>query len=197
MIAPIGEVAEFPARVETRLKRVSNWSGGIVEQPVRTPVWLDPVADGGTPMCQAFAMARDVVKRWLEDHPRGFPPTILHLTDGESSDGNPIALGQELMSLSTDDGQALVFNCHVSVRSDQKIEYPASASELPDEFARTLFEVSSRLPESFLNAAHQLGVSAHRESRGFVFNADPSSVVQFYEIGTSLTGMAPHLWMDA
>ena len=32
-------------------------------------------------------------------------------------------------------------------------------------------------------------------SRGFVFNADPSSVVQFYEIGTSLTGMPPHIWM--
>ncbi|HVG39241.1 MAG TPA: hypothetical protein VM870_08140, partial [Pyrinomonadaceae bacterium] len=57
-LAPIAEVAEYPARVETRLKRISDWSGGIVEQPVRTPIWMDPLADGGTPMCQAFALAR-------------------------------------------------------------------------------------------------------------------------------------------
>jgi len=30
-----------------------------------------------------------------------------------------------------------------------------------------------------------------------VFNGDPSSVVQFYEIGTSLTGMTPHIWMES
>lgn len=196
LIAPINEVAEYPARVETRLKKVSDWAGGVVEQSVRTPVWLDPAADGATPMCQAFSLVRDIVKGWLGEHPRGFPPTVLHLTDGESSDGNPVALGQELMSLGTDDGQVLVFNCHVSARPERKIEYPTTALELPDEFARTLFEVSSRLPENFLNAARQLGVSAAEESRGFVFNADPSSVVQFYEIGTSLTGMAPHVWMD-
>ncbi|MEJ7616310.1 MAG: hypothetical protein WKF30_04910 [Pyrinomonadaceae bacterium] len=121
---------------------------------------------------------------------------MLHLTDGESSDGNPVALGQELMSLGTDDGQVLIFNCHVSARPERKIEYPTTALELPDEFARTLFDVSSRLPENFLNAARQLGVAAAEDSRGFVFNADPSSVVQFYEIGTSLSRMAPHVWMD-
>lgn len=195
-VAPVSEVAEFPARIETRLKRISDWSGGVIEQPVRTPVWIDPVADGGTPMCQAFALARDLLKNWLVEHPRGFPPTVLHLTDGESSDGNPTELGREIMSLATDDGHVLVFNCHVSARRERKVEYPTSAAELPDEFARTLFEVSSRLPENFLNAARQLGVGATEESRGFVFNADPSSVVQFYEIGTSLTGMSPHIWME-
>lgn len=196
LIAPISEVAEYPARVEMRLKKVPDWSGGMVEQNVRTPVWLDPVADGGTPMCQAFALAKEVIQKWLGEHPRGFPPTVLHLTDGESSDGSPAALGRELMSLGTDDGQVLIFNCHVSARPERKIEYPTGSSELPDEFARTLFDISSQLPENFLNAARQLGVAATEESRGFVFNADPSSVVQFYEIGTSLTGMAPHSWMD-
>ncbi len=196
-ITPIAEVAEYPARVETRLKRISDWSGGIVEQPVRTPIWMDPLADGGTPMCQAFGLVKDVINEWLVAHPRGFPPTVLHLTDGESSDGDPAQLGREIMSLSTNDGNALIFNCHVSSRRERKVEYPSGSTELPDEFARTLFEISSRLPENFLNAARQLGVGVTEESRGFVFNADPSSVVQFYEIGTSLTGMAPHAWMDS
>ena len=47
-----------------------------------------------------------------------------------------------------------------------------------------------------LSAAAQLGVNAVEGSRGFVFNGDPSSIVQFYEIGTSLTGMTPYRWMD-
>jgi hypothetical protein len=56
--------------------------------------------------------------------------------------------------------------------------------------------MSSPLPPNFIAAAAQLGVSAEENSRGFVFNGDPSSIVQFYEIGTSLTGMTPYRWMD-
>ena len=195
LIAPIAEVAEYPARIETRYKKIPDGMGGIIEQPVRVPVWIDPIADGATPMCEAFAQVKSVLQRWTNEHPRGFPPTVLHLTDGESSDGNPLALGQEIMSISTDDGQVLLLNCHVSARRSYKIEYPASAAELPDDFARTLFNVSSPLPHAFLDVAAQLGIRTSEGARGFVFNADPSSVVQFYEIGTSLTGMTPHAWM--
>lgn len=195
-LTPIAEVAEYPLRVETRLKRVPDGMGGVVEMPVRFPVWLYPLADGGTPMCQAFVQARTIIEQWLTEHPSGFPPTVLHLTDGESGDGDPTAIGQEMMSLGTDDGQVLIFNCHVSSRRGSKIEYPTLDSRLPDGFARTLFEVSSPLPRGFLAAARQLGVGVAEGSRGFIFNADPSSVVQFYEIGTSLTGMTPHIWME-
>jgi hypothetical protein len=197
LLAPVSEVADHPARIEAGYRRVADGTGGYVEMPVRYPVWVYPHADGGTPMCQALAQVRTVLGRWLAEHPRGFPPTVLHLTDGESGDGDPTALGEEIMSLGTDDGRVLLFNCHVSARRARKVEYPAEAGGLPDGFARTLFRISSPLPEPFLAAAQQLGVPTTEGSRGFVFNADPSSVVQFYEIGTSLTGMAPHIWMDA
>ena len=196
LIAPIAEVAEYPLRVETRLKRVSDGVGGIVEMPVRFPVWVYPTADGGTPMCQAFTQAKAVLQQWLAEHPQGFPPTVLHITDGESGDGDPTELGREIMTLGTDDGEVLLFNCHVSSNRKGKVEYPTEEVRLPDGFARTLFQVSSVLPLNFLAAARQLGVQAIEGSRGFVFNADPSSVVQFYEIGTSLTGMSPHIWMQ-
>jgi hypothetical protein len=81
-------------------------------------------------------------------------------------------------------------------RRRAKIEYPPDEGSLVDGFARTLFQISSPLPPNFLAAAAQLGVNAVEGSRGFVFNADPSSIVQFYEIGTSLTGMTPYKWMD-
>ena len=196
-VVPISEVADNPARVESGFRRVGDGAGGFVEMPVRYPVWVYAHADGGTPMCHALRRVKDVLRQWLAEHPRGFPPTVLHLTDGESSDGDPGEAGREIMSMTTDDGQALLFNCHVSSSRSSKVEYPAGADVLPDGFARTLFGISSTLPENFRAAAQQLGVRVVESSRGFVFNADPSSVVQFYEIGTSLTGMSPHIWMDA
>jgi hypothetical protein len=195
-IVPISEVADYPLQVKSSYKRVSDGAGGWVEIPVRYPVWIHPATDGKTPMCEALARAKDILQGWLLEHPRGFPPTVLHLTDGESSDGDPNEIGRQIMSLGTDDGAVLLFNCHISTRRSAKIEYPPEESSLPDGFARSLFEISSRLPSNFLAAAAQLGVNAVEGSRGFVFNGDPSSIVQFYEIGTSLTGMTPYRWMD-
>lgn len=195
-LAPISEVADYPLQVKTSYKKVPDGTGGWVEIPVRFPVWLHPSAAGKTPMCEALAEVRRILQSWLSDHPSGFPPTVLHLTDGESSDGDPSQIGEQIMSLNTDDGSVLLFNCHISSRRNSKIEYPADEASLPDGFARTLFQISSQLPGTFLAAAAQLGVSAAEGSRGFVFNGDPSSIVQFYEIGTSLTGMTPYKWMD-
>ncbi len=195
-LVPIAEVADYPLQVKSSYKRVSDGAGGWVEIPVRYPVWIHPSSDGKTPMCEALAKVKEILERWLLEHPRGFPPTVLHLTDGESSDGDPEEIGHQIMSLGTDDGAVLLFNCHISSRRSAKIEYPTHDSSLPDGFARSLFQISSRLPGNFLSAAAQLGVNAVEGSRGFVFNGDPSSIVQFYEIGTSLTGMTPYRWMD-
>jgi hypothetical protein len=182
--------------VKTSYKKVPDGTGGWVEIPVRFPVWLHPASDGKTPMCEAMTRVRDILTSWLTDHPRGFPPTVLHLTDGESSDGDPTEIGRQIMSMGTDDGPVLLFNCHISTRRGIKIEYPTEETSLPDGFARTLFQITSQLPGNFLSAAAQLGVNTLEGSRGFVFNGDPSSIVQFYEIGTSLTGMTPYKWMD-
>lgn len=195
-LAPIAEVADYPLQVKTSYKRVPDGAGDWVEIPVRFPVWINPAADGKTPMCEALSQVRTILESWLAEHPRGFPPTVLHLTDGESSDGDPSFLGEQIMSLKTDDGSVLLFNCHISSRRAAKIEYPADEASLPDGFARTLFQISSQLPTNFVSAAAQLGVRATEGARGFVFNGDPSAIVQFYEIGTSLTGMTPYRWMD-
>lgn len=197
-VAPISELADYPLKVEVRMKRAPDGYGGTLEVPYRFPVWTYPLADGGTPMCEAFRRVKEILHKWLGEHPTGFPPTILHLTDGESGDGDPTGICQEIMSMGTDDGNVLIFNCHVSSTNARKVEYPSSDYGLPNGFAHTLYGISSTLPAGFIAAAQQLGVNVTNNSRGFVLNADPSSVVQFYEIGTSLTGMVmtPHRWMD-
>ncbi len=183
-LVPIGEVADNPARLDTRAKKVPDGAGGLVEQQVRFPIWIDAGASGGTPMCAALSQAKVVLQQWLSEHKNGFQPTILHLTDGESTDGDPTPLGKELLSLGTSDGSGLLFNCHVSSQRAAKVEYPSGDSGLPDDFAKTLFGISSTLPESFRKSAEQTGLKLSEGARGFVFNGDPTSVVQFFEIGT-------------
>jgi|SRR5579863_508559 len=181
---PISAVADSPARVDVRTKKVPDGAGGLAEQQVKFPVWMDPVSGGGTPMCQAFDMVRNLVDQWTAAHRGSFPPTVLHLTDGESTDGDPTQIANQVLSSSTADGQTLLFNCHVSSRTAPKVEYPGDASNLPDDFARMLFGFSAPLPQSFRSAAKETGVNAPEGARGFVFNGDPVSVTQFFEIGT-------------
>ena len=181
---PVAEVAETPARLDNRMKKVPDGAGGLVEQTVRFPVWMDPTSNGGTPMCQAFDLVRGLLDQWTAEHKHSFPPTVLHLTDGESTDGDPSENAKKILATGTSDGSTLLFNCHVSARHAMKVEYPGNESKLPDEFAKTLFRISSPLPDAFRQAATGMGLNTEEAARGFVFNGDPVSVAQFFEIGT-------------
>ncbi len=181
---PISKIAENPSRIELRVKKVSDSDGRLVEQQVRFPVWIDAAFGGWTHMCAGFELVRTLISEWLSERSDGFPPTILHLTDGGSTDGDPTSIAADILSRSTGDGRVLLFNCHVSARHATKIEYPSTEVGLPDSRAKTLFNISSLLPSVFLQAAIRVGLAVHLGSRGFVFNGDPVAVAQFFEIGT-------------
>lgn len=183
-LAPISEIANQPARVEERLKKVEDGAGGLVEQSVKFPVWLDPVAKGGTPMVQALGYATQVLQGWIANHPDSFPPVVINITDGESTDGDPETAASGLRDLSTSDGGVLLFNLHLSSREGQPIEFPSEVGTLPDAFATTLYQMSSPLPDYMVQMAQGEGYAVSDESRGFVFNADLVSVIRFLDIGT-------------
>ncbi len=183
-LVPISEVGEYPARLEDRAKKVPDGAGGLVEQTIRFPIWIDPQSNGGTPMCASLSQAKAILQEWLKEHPYCFPPVVVHITDGESTDGDPTAEGQAISSLASSDGQVLMYNCHLSSQRAQKIEYPADASVLPNDFARILFNISSVLPSQFRQAGGQMGINLAEGARGFVFNADAAALVQFFDIGT-------------
>jgi hypothetical protein len=183
-LIPLSEVASSPARLEARTKKVPDGAGGVVAQEVKFPVWVDPVASGGTPMCKALAMAHSVVSGWLNDHPACFPPVVLNLTDGEANDGDPIAPAEAMRQLASADGPVLVFNLHVSSDNSSPVSFPDNDATLPNQFARTLFSMSSLLPDHMRTYAGQQAVAVSDSTRGFVFNADMTSIVQFLDIGT-------------
>ncbi len=183
-IVPISELAVNPARVEDRIKKISDGAGGILETMSKFPVWMDPVHANGTPMCQAFGKAKELLSSWIGSHPNSFPPIVIHITDGESSDGDPTELAKSIGEMSTGDGCVLLFNVHLSSSRASKIEYPGNSESLPDQYAQLLFTISSPLTEFMKSEARKDGIPITDTSRGFVFNADLVALIKFLDIGT-------------
>jgi hypothetical protein len=183
-LVPIREVADHPARVESRQRKVEDGTGGLIEETVKFALWFDPVANGGTPMGQALRQARALLEPWVQAHATSFPPIVINITDGEATDGDPRPLAEALRTLATADGNVLLFNLHLSARPGAPVLYPDSEMSLPDEFARQLFQMSSLLPPHIREAAGSAGYTVGPQARGFVFNADIVEVIKFLDLGT-------------
>ena len=184
-IARISDVAEHPARVEERTRKMDDGLGGVIEQTVKFPVWFDPITENGTPMCEALRQAETLTRGWVDSHPDAFPPVVINITDGEATDGDPTLPAETLRGIATADGNILLLNVHVSSHKGQDAFYfPESESALPDQYARQLFAMSSALPASMQARARELGYPAGEMSRGFFYQADPVGVIEFLQIGT-------------
>jgi hypothetical protein len=183
-LVPISKIADSPVEIEERVKKVEDGAGGLVDQKVRFPIWFKPLAFGGTPMVEALKQAHKTADDWIRAHPNSFPPIIINITDGESTDGDPLPNAKTLRELRGTDGEVLLFNVHVSSLGGSTFEFPHSESELPDKFAKQLFQMSSPLPPHLFDAAKQEGFNVSEGARGFAFNADIIAAIRFLDIGT-------------
>jgi hypothetical protein len=184
ILHPISALEKNPLRIEEKTQMMDDGAGGVVSAPVKFPVWFEPQAGGGTPMCSAMKKAVEVLAPWSDSHMGSFPPTVLHLTDGESTDGDPEELAAALRQISTSDGQVLMFNLQTATGGSEPIKFPASDIGLPGDYARLLFRMSSLLPEHMRNYAKERGFVVGAETRGFMYNAEAPEIVNFFDIGT-------------
>jgi hypothetical protein len=184
-LVPISHIADAPSRLEERQKRVPDGAGGLVEQSVTFPIWVDPVANGTTPMCEALRQASEIVRGFVGERPGCFPPVVLNLTDGEPTDGDPQEAAAALTSAASNDGNVLLFNLHVSSDGARTVSFPSSVDGLGPHAAR-LFGISSVLPEHMRMAAAEQGFQTNSATRGFVYNADVTMLIQFLDIGTQV-----------
>ncbi|WP_327145234.1 vWA domain-containing protein [Nocardia sp. NBC_01327] len=183
-VLPVKELADNPRRIDTVARRVPDGAGGVVPVQQQMPVWVDPLADGATPMVSALGYAEPVIASWCAAHPSSFPPMVINVTDGASTDGDPREAADRIRELSTDDGAALVFNLHLSALGGQAVTFPDTAADMTDPNAQRLFEASSVLPPAMLEASAALGYPVRSGSRGFLYNADVTMVIDFLDIGT-------------
>jgi len=184
----IDDLAANPKRVDRIRKKESDGAGGLVEVDFNMPIWVDPVAENGTPMAEAFTEAHRVLSSaWLPSHPDSFPPIVINITDGVPNDKKAAeAQARTLMSLQTSDGNLLLFNVHISDNKQAaETALPSSGSALADDYARFLFEISSPLPDSLLAEAAKVGFNPQPGARGFVFNATPESLIKLLTFGSS------------
>ncbi len=184
-LVSITDIGNQPARIETVTQRIEDEeTGEIIEAPLDNPVWIDPIAEGSTPMCHVLHEAHQLISAWIAEHPDSFPPMVVHITAGESQDSDPRPYAEALRSLATSDGNLLLFNCHLSMEASTPFAFPSPGVQFPDSLAETLFEMSSELPPPFYQSALAEGMTLQSGARGMAFNADMVVLVKFLDMGT-------------
>ena len=178
------EPEKNPLRIDMKTKRVSDGAGGLVEQNIKFPVWFDPRSSGGTPMCEALKKVAAVLVDWCNAHEKSYPPTVIHVTDGASGDGDPETIAQQLQQISTSDGQCLLFNLHIDTTEGADVIFSSSESVLPDANSKMLFRCSSPLPPHLIKPAQDKGYTVSAESKFFGYRAGVEGIVDFFDIGT-------------
>jgi len=135
-------------------------------------------------MCEALQLAKQYLEVFLGRYPGCYPPLVINITDGMATDGDPFPIAKSVQQLASNDGNVLLFNAHLSAKQSLAIEFPSADTSLPDNFAKLLFRMSSKLPPRLFDAARAEKYPVQPEARGFVFNADLVSVIRFLDIGT-------------
>ncbi|MEE8242847.1 MAG: hypothetical protein V3R61_05120, partial [candidate division NC10 bacterium] len=126
-----------------------------------------------------------ILESWIAEHPDGFPPIVIHITDGASTDGNPTERLHSLTNLLTSDGNVMLFNIHLSANSNAKpVSFSDSPDDLPDAYSEMLFQTASPLTPGMSVLAKEHGFDTSEDSRCFVLNADLVLLVQAIDIGT-------------
>lgn len=184
-LVSITDIAANPLRMDQVTQLLpDDETGEVIEMQTEIPIWVEPKVANGTPMCQTLYNACGILDEWIAEHPRSFPPIVIHITDGESSDGNPTEYAQAVKERETEDGNVLLFNCHLSMTPADSFMFPSSNEVLPDVLARDLFEMSSVLPETIFQRAVSEGFELKPNARGMAFNADMVALIKFLDMGT-------------
>jgi hypothetical protein len=180
-LVPIAQVAENVLRLDEHTVALGDGS----TQLLQTPIWITPKAQGSTTMCEGLQYAHDILAYWTGRNPSSHPPVIVHITDGEATDGDPTAILRALTELGTSNGRATLFNVHLSSRRTARpLSFPDSPAGLPDTYARLLFDTASYLTPYMRTVAWENSLPLSDTARAFVLNADPSLLVLALEIGT-------------
>ena len=160
--------------------------------------WIEPKAEGNTPMYEALLRIREMVEEWCEQEQnrQSFPPIVFNITDGEASDcdDNELRYAADMLRRTgTEDGQTLLINIHLSTDLSLPSMIFPMAEELlsANRYARLLAECSSLMPESFNAEIGELKISASTPPyRGMGYNASVIELLSIINIGSrSITNM--------
>ncbi len=183
--------ADKPLKLEKIKKKVSDGGGGLVEIEEELPIFIEPLANGLTPMADALLFTKELIEGWLQKKPDNPAPIIINISDGlpftgdtvESEIKKSITIANDIMSINSGDGNPLIYNAHIG-DSGTEHKFPSTKTELADEQAQFLFEISSPVPDSHNQSAKKKGIEIKEreaEEAALLF-------IEFIEFG-SMSGM--------
>ena len=185
-----------PIRIENHTRKISDGDGGLVEQVVKSPIWVEPITENRwTNMRDGFKMAKQLVEDWIADKPECPAPVIINISDGEPyydhlDDETCIRetteIAKQIMNISNNDGNVLIFNAEIG-DGGHKIITPCSEDEVAvaGRPAQFLYEISSVIPAGYKDAAAKNELSIKEGSKGCVFNADAVELIKLIDFGSS------------
>lgn len=144
-------------------------------------------------MLGAFKLAKDLANQWISDNPDAPAPVVINISDGVPyyNGKNPricmqetVALAKEIMALSNEDGNVLIFNAQIDMGSGT-VKYPSDRNAVSQEEAQFLFDITSEIPQSYKAAAAKNELPVKDGSRGCVFGADGVDLIQLIDFGSS------------
>ena len=188
----VGELARMPIPLRTETVEHRLPDGTIALRDIPTPAWIEPRAAGQTPMYEALCEVHEIVDQWCarRENAESFPPVVFNITDGEATDCNDEELrniAQRIRALGTDDGKVLLINIHIAAdTTGRTVFFPSDdEADLPNRYARVLYDCSSPMPELFEGAIREAkGPGAMPPFRGMSFNASAVELLTMLNIGS-------------
>ena len=192
----LNRYADSPLRIIKSSKNVSDGTGGLITMEIETPIFVEPRAEGLTPMAGAFELAYRLIQSWINKKNDNPVPVVINVSDGrpESTTAEStkretertVYFANEIMKLQTLDGNPLIFNVHIANNASE-IQFPENKFELNgDSMAELLFQISSIVPTVYKNAAKNFKLNTLGDnSKGFISNASPETLIKFINFGSS------------
>lgn len=198
------ELFTHPQQIVREQRKAPAYAGSseISEIDILQPLWCktpNPAAMGGSPICAALNCVAQIAQDWASSHRESYPPVVIHLTDGESTDGDPESAAAALKSITTEDGELLLFHTLFLSSQATLTQLPTRNASLPNHLAAKFFRLSSSLPLDAVvdprnSQSHQKMQDLRKpRPRGLMVNADPRDFVRIFKIGTEYF---PHWSLD-
>lgn len=200
------DVSEYPISVNKldddktyyKIIDVDDLEFSDIHSPIE---WINPNSVYGmTSMYSALTKAKEIISRWVNQHPDSHPPILLNITDGMATDiaiidDEPryellIDVCDEIKKLKTNDGETLIGNAHLTDKEIKTVVMPNSISmvhSLRDEYAPLMYQMSSRIPLSWVERANKFKLDVKNESRLYIYNSNLTTLLKFFKFGTDPT----------
>jgi hypothetical protein len=187
--------ADSPLRIEKVKKKVSDGAGGLVEIDEEMAIYLEPTCprNGLTPMGEALEFAKQLIDGWISKKPDNPAPVIINVSDGLPYTGvtgnddaeKTTSIANSIMNITTNDGNPIIFNVHLGQPPFNESKFETSENKIIDDQGKLLFKISSKVPETYREAARKHEFVTTEDSRGFVANAGPETLIKFINFGSS------------